>query len=834
MNQNPIPAVKALTRMQEIASSHQHSVASGHTAKVTHAKNSVSFTVLASNSQQLTLQDNANKQRFNLPASAINTANLPKSGDTLVLLSANTKTLNFSVVPSQLRQFNQQGFGQPLTNKLQNAVVETWPDISKGVANKASLSVAAYLSIDSSDTKLSALARALTANAIKLGQPLIELPVMAKIISMSGKGETLSALAQVQMSGLNSKALQINLPIPTRLASTLKNTDNVFMTLSVNNINAGVSKPHESANMIKSIQTQSGVNFSQNEIAKVNASNRQLSSLVQSISEKTLFTFNKPTSASGSDANKHQFLISNLQNGLIKLLPQGLLEQIQKSLPPSLVEEARLLITSTSKTSLNSTQMSTGSQQITLSAIAKPQILQMQSSVLNTKFPQGDLQAFEQDIIQRTNAQKTQGTGDISLQSEASVSPNNTRLNADASQSGLIKNSLLLKLQQTMSQEALANVSLKIQSALNHTMAHSEPSAPVLEQVKTSLEQVIQNGSKETRSELTPLLKQLTQILDKPLHGQLNGQINGQIHGQNHEHSHAKAKLDAKIADGLEISNTQKPAPLQNIELNDSVDTDLPDMLRSALSAQAVTQINQAIGPSKIGGQNNFVEGLVSLLKLSLATKLASPSAHSSSSAARSTELLPVLISFAGNVLKQTNPKADKTLSARVLQDIAAGDPRGSLISGIGKLLSSHNTHKLRAAEATLQGQDTYFYALPNVMNKQGEDIEIAIKRDKNDKDGNDGTSGASTWRLDMKLDVGKHGTVLAKTVFATKTNNQGIDLHLYASNDALKSRVLRYLPYLSERLAALGIVVNSQKCDVGKVDDTLFKTQLNVMHAYA
>jgi len=99
---------------------------------------------------------------------------------------------------------------------------------------------------------------------------------------------------------------------------------------------------------------------------------------------------------------------------------------------------------------------------------------------------------------------------------------------------------------------------------------------------------------------------------------------------------------------------------------------------------------------------------------------------------------------------------------------------------------------------------------------------------------------------------VGQHGTLLAKTRFFTQSKaapakatemcshinsqsaKQGIDLHLYASSEDLKARVISHLPQLHKRLKSLGISVNSQTCNVGKVDVSLFKTQLNVMHTYA
>ena len=831
MTKNSIPALSALSRLQETASAGQQAVGGGHGIKVTHEKTSVSFTVVASSARQIVLQDNANNQRFSLPSNAFtndslarntsNGPNLPTKGDTLILVNANERQLSFRWV----QQSSQQGQGNTLPAGLSRALVASWPDLNLSAVGKAPLSVSAQMPFDAGDPKLAALAKVITLNATKLGQPLIELPLSGKVVAIqNANAANTTALVKLSMASLGVKDINFALPLAPKQAANIQSGAMVEVVVS----------PNKKGAAIQSIKVQGAGLFSASNLAQTNKANPQLNATIGQISQQTLFK------AMQTNANSQgtKSVIQALQKPLLNVLPANFIAQLNNAtksgsetagdarLLDTRLLDTRLLITPqktlATQTGQTLSNSRTSNNSLMLVAVAKPLTIQVQTSQLNSEQKQQVTQHISQSTGVDIGQKPVSGSSGIQISQQQGIHSNlpnvsvASTVNHSASKAPL--NTILSQVQQLLSPEELTQLPPKLQQALNHTLSHSEPSAPVMREVKAVLQNLMSKGSPETRALLKPLLLQLQNIL---------GQSN---------------------------TNTKSDAVLPNKQTTASGDIEgnlkLAELLRSSIAAQAVTQLTSMqqtnVAPNNVGGtQNSFVDGLVTLLKLSLAAKLAIPNAK----AAGTPELTANIAAFASSVIKQINPRAERGNTPKILQDIALNDPRGSLISEIGKLLSTHNSQKLRSAEASLQGQDTYYYGLPNVLNPQGEDIEIAIKREAESQREEQENKSSSTWKLDMKLDVGKHGTVLAKTQFTVdkqapisnrenhegkSKQNEGIDLHLYTSNEALKGRVLTYLPVLLNRLEALGIHVKSQACDVGKVEDTLFKTQLSVMHAYA
>ncbi len=820
MTKNSIPALTALTRMQESAYSGQQAIGGGHGIKVTHEKSSVSFTVLASNAQNVVLQDNANKQRFNLPSAALNGAKLPNSGDTLILVSANERQLNFRLVPQQTAQSLTRNGAQTnaLPTGLTRALVASWPEVSATAASKAPLSIAAQMPVNAGDPKLAALAKILSYGASKTGQPLIELPISGKVSAIQNPNTAnATALIKLAMANAGSKDLNMVLPLPAKIASSIKAGTSVEVLLS----------PNQKGAAIQGVTIKSVGALNRNDLQNINIANPQLNTAIKQIAQQLLF---KGINESGTAASKTsgmsgtQNIIYPLQKQVLNALPQGFASQINSAMGNNVeqVNEARLVIAPQQILSKQSAQTSNAASQLMLMAVAKPQMMQVLTEKLSTDATK---HMILDDAVSPNTKPQAQGGIDAKGTEAKNVGPSKA---ANKNAAPVAMNDLLTQIQKKLPASEIANLSPKLQQALNHTLTHTAPSAPVMSDIKTTLENTIANGRPETRALLKPLLQQLQTILGT------NGASTNEA-----EPADANTKQTDKVLNSYNQANKAPESDLKVAEL-----------LRSTIGAQAVTQISN----NSQSANNNFIEGLVTLLKLSLAAKLANSTAGVAPRLAQ--EIPPNIAAFASSVVKQNNPRGAVNNTPRILQDITLGDPRASLISGIGKLLSSHNTHKLRSAEASLQGQDTYYYALPNVLNPQNEDIEIAIKREHSQNEKDQEKQGGSTWKLDMKLDIGDQGTVLAKTQFTSigalagsdnkayekysvrnekkKQDYQGIDLHLYTSNEALKDKVLKYLPMLLERLESLGIEVKSQKCDVGKVDVSLFKTQLNVMHAYA
>jgi hypothetical protein len=389
---------------------------------------------------------------------------------------------------------------------------------------------------------------------------------------------------------------------------------------------------------------------------------------------------------------------------------------------------------------------------------------------------------------------------------------------AEAALQNAFTATLLQRVKSNISPQALAELPAKLQTALHHTLSHSAPTGEGVDVIKAALEKVVMQGSVESKQQFAPLVQQLRLLSGMKF-------------------------VAAKEIDATNMNKASAPNTSPKVDLNSELTpktkldaaskdgAELAQLIKQTMSSEALTQITTPVAQSSAKGQNSFIEGLVTLLKLSLAANLVNRT--DAQSTAKQSMLQTSIPTFIAGIVKASNTQSDKPQPAKVLQDLSRIDPRGSLISEIGKLLSSHNTQKLRSAEASLQGNDTYYYALPNLLNKNGQDIESAIRREAErgqKEEANAEQSLTQVWKLDIKLDVGEHGNVLAKT----RLQNNAVDLHLYASDEALKERVLKYLPMLHARLKALGIEVNAQRCDVGKVSPSLLKTQLNVMHTYA
>ncbi|WP_371192531.1 hypothetical protein [Glaciecola sp. SC05] len=774
MTQNSIPALKAIASLQQAASSGQQAVSTGGGIKVSHAKATVSFTVLSANANQVILQDNANKQRFSLPSNALTADVLPKGGDTLVLLNANDRQLSFRLISAASTQANLQGLNISLPLALNRPLIDSWPGVNLSAVGKVPLNVTATISVDANDASITQLAKLLTQQAVKVGQPLIELPLSAKVISIAPDNQSnLSALIKIPVSSLNGKTLNLALPIPKALQTLIKPDSNVELLVS----------PNRKEGAVIGVKLQNGAAFSNIDVKAVNQANPQLPQKMLNISESLLF---KPASAASAKAIS---FVQPLQNNILNVLPKAFSAQIKERLPTAQINDARIVI-SNEPTIKTKGDAAKPLGQVHLTVIAKPQLIQIAT------------QSISKESIAKITSNFPATGQSLTLNSVATdfVKSGNTETHLANNAPKINSDGLLALLKQRMPANEISALSPKFQQALNHTMSHSEPSAPVIKTLRVALDGIVQSGNKETRALLQPVLQQLRAMLAESAFDPVKAPINN-------------IKTDLKA--------TEKSQDLASAAL--------PELLRSAMSTQAVTNIAQSTPGTN---QNSFVEGLVSLLKLSLAAKLATGSPMQN--AGKNSELAPQIAAFAANIIKLHPTKPERVNPSRVLQDIAMGDPRGSLISEIGKLLSSHNTQKLRSAEASLQGQDTFYYSLPNIFHPEGEDIELVIKREQEQNSDQQANTLATTWKLDMKLDAGKYGTVLAKTQFKMQSENQGIDLHFYASSEALKTRVVKYLPMLHQRLEALGLHINSQKCDVGKVDSSLFKTRLNVMHAYA
>jgi hypothetical protein len=205
---------------------------------------------------------------------------------------------------------------------------------------------------------------------------------------------------------------------------------------------------------------------------------------------------------------------------------------------------------------------------------------------------------------------------------------------------------------------------------------------------------------------------------------------------------------------------------------------------------------------------SSFLSGLVTLLQVSLASKL---QRQSNKQASKLQDQIP-------EIIQSVVPNVKNIQSAKLLQDFRQFDAKHTLSAEVAKMLFSHQHHKLKSIESSLHGQDQLYYALPNIFNKNADDIELLVKRETREDTNKNSSEAISSWYLTMKLDVGPLGQLLAKT----QLSDDEIKLQLYTSTTELKNKALDMLPYLQRRLSAFGIELTEQSCQLGKIPKQL------------
>ncbi|GAC29838.1 flagellar hook-length control protein FliK [Brumicola pallidula] len=205
---------------------------------------------------------------------------------------------------------------------------------------------------------------------------------------------------------------------------------------------------------------------------------------------------------------------------------------------------------------------------------------------------------------------------------------------------------------------------------------------------------------------------------------------------------------------------------------------------------------------------SSFLSGLVTLLQVSLASKL---QRQSNKQASKLQDQIP-------EIIQSVVPNVKNIQSAKLLQDFRQFDAKHTLTAEVAKMLFSHQHHKLKSIDSSLHGQDQLYYALPNIFNKNADDIELLIKRETREDTNKNNSEGISSWYLTMKLDVGPLGQLLAKT----QLSDDEIKLQLYTSTTELKNKALDMLPYLQRRLSVFGIELTEQSCQLGKIPKQL------------
>jgi len=737
-------------------------------------------------------------------------------GDSLVLISSNNKFASF-VVEKNAQQNPHTLSGQHLQN-VSHSLSLRWPDVPVNIIKKTQPAILNQVQFPSNTQQATALANAITAIASKTGQPILTLNTTASVTftdasqnSINGSKSAANGI-RLNIDINNGKSITLIIPLKTSLSqaavgeltSKLLSNQAVNLSLDINSKNKFLS-----AISSNSSRGQKPEQISASAIKEIN---RALLSSLPSIKQKISPLVVSPHSP-------------NLQSGIaIAPTPQNL-QALGTAIKQQLTEGVN-------KEALASTvvllgQNSQSSSKIQLSLIDKPLTLRIPSTHLadakiddktlasdlskkvNTQASQfvrsasspslnnsilrnsGDAPNAEKSILGKT--QQSQNTANVNDSGPANI---HSRTVSDASNlktqtASSLQNKLIEILTKQGNSEGavltkLDNLKAAIYSEMNQALPRAESMSKALPALLTQLNALAKGAGPELKLLIT--------------------QVGAQIKNYLPAVESAAGNIPAEFADTLD-----------EIAISPSRQS-----IRDLLTAAALPNINgapvQAI--AGVNSQSGLVNGLVAMLQASLQAKLIAQQPQLLSSLLQSsqfTQMLPKLMGLSKNAGAQS----------KILQDLNKLDPRGNLIGDLNKVLSSHSLHKLTASESALQNQDSFYYTLPNMFSPQSKDIEIVIKREQQAQQ-NKENNVQQAWQLSMKLDIGKSGEVLAKV----KLLKENVDLNLYASNQALKEKILDNLPYLNRRLESLGLSVKPQ-CYLGKIPSTLHKTDYQVVQTY-
>ena len=225
----------------------------------------------------------------------------------------------------------------------------------------------------------------------------------------------------------------------------------------------------------------------------------------------------------------------------------------------------------------------------------------------------------------------------------------------------------------------------------------------------------------------------------------------------------------------------------------------------------SMTPANIVTPPASQG----FMAGLMSMLQMSLGARLARQQ--------------PGQVDNLVQILKTMMGPSKTAPTRKSLTDMQQLDQKHQLLKEIGKAMAGHQANKITNAEQQLQGQDSFYYTLPLGLGQERRDAEILIRREpEKQQENKDKKAMGSHWKLNMKLDLGDMGQLLAKASLKEKT----LELDFYASNQHTLEQVMNFVPLLKRRFRELGIDMEKNRCQLGKIPASLQHTSYQLFEA--
>jgi hypothetical protein len=316
------------------------------------------------------------------------------------------------------------------------------------------------------------------------------------------------------------------------------------------------------------------------------------------------------------------------------------------------------------------------------------------------------------------------------------------------------------------------------------------------------LRQIISSGNKQALlTQVQSLIRQTRPLTESP------SNTLGRIE---------TALSDPDVTTGPDITKLIKDIKNQltlSLSGNNEDNSEAIKQLVSGTPAHIKSAITTPPSPS-----NSLINGLIGLLQITLASRLNLSNARTIERITQS--LSPLLASGIG-------PKNARQQVVKSLSDISQIDQKHMLLRELSKFFAGHQNYKLSSIEQQLNSQEGLYYVLPIAYGEHRKDIELLIKRQQDNE--NEDKKQASTnraWQVNMKLDIGDKGQLLAKANLKEKD----VEIDFYASNAELKSLVFDFIPLLRERFKSLGIQITKHQCQLGKIPESLQRRPYQIL----
>ncbi|WP_333607834.1 flagellar hook-length control protein FliK [Arsukibacterium sp.] len=187
---------------------------------------------------------------------------------------------------------------------------------------------------------------------------------------------------------------------------------------------------------------------------------------------------------------------------------------------------------------------------------------------------------------------------------------------------------------------------------------------------------------------------------------------------------------------------------------------------------------------------------------------------------------LAVAIQLLLGQLHRAAPAATgSTLAQRLTQQLTLLDPAQNAL--LLRQLASHSSVLQQAQLVNVEQQGPMQqWLIPLALQHQGQSQISQILLEERDNPTENDEEAAPVWQLTMKFDLGSFGPLLAKA----RLSGQQLSLQFYTEQAATLQLANKFLPLLTERCTAQGLIVTEAACQLGKIPESLLPRRTSLV----